>query len=241
MIGSTIPIIHRPQRLRAPLLPASKDARTSVPETRAEGAINASSPPAAEPCLPLQTDALYRLNPNRRTYQRFHPPSSLDMTSAMVPYRGPTTSTTLTTTSYPSSSSALLPARLFTAQTGHAIATELLYRLLVDILNRLLVSLQRVAGRQLDALSSFLERKTAEWRAAREAAREAAKKSAELSVSEEVRRAAMERGFVGVACPMGGGDERMGKGPRGWVVGVLEGIEEGRFEEKDFWVHPFQG
>jgi hypothetical protein len=95
--------------------------------------------------------------------------------SVLVPCRGPTASTTLTTTSY--SSPSLLPVRLFTAQTGHALATDLLYRLLFDIISRLLQVVHRFASKQLDAFSIFLESKSMEWREAREAAK-AAKEAA---------------------------------------------------------------
>ncbi|PVI06590.1 hypothetical protein DM02DRAFT_649710 [Periconia macrospinosa] len=160
---------------------------------------------------------------------------------ALVPYRGnaaSTTSTTLITTST-STSTSLLPARLFTAQTGHALATELLYRLLFDILNRLLTHLHRFASRQLDTFSSFLERRWNERADALKAAREARKRSeeegAKLGIADEVMRVAAERGFVrgdgAIECPRGGSV----KGPPGWVGFVLEGIKEGRIVERDFW------
>lgn len=174
--------------------------------------------------------------------------------SALVPYRGgPATSTTLVTTSS-SSPNSLISSKLFTAQTGTAIATELLYRVLFEILHRLIASLQRFVGKQLDTFSSFLERRYAErqeaQREALEAAREAQAKSKDgLRITEEVGRAAMERGFVGrgPACPVtgggGGGGKEKGEGkwrPRGWVGEVWDGIQVGRMVEKDFWVHPFQ-
>jgi hypothetical protein len=167
--------------------------------------------------------------------------------SALVPCRGPTASTTLTTTSH--SSSFLLPIHLFTAQIGHALATDLLYHLLFDIINRLLRVVHCFASKQLDTFSTFLKSKSMEWREAREAAKaakEAAAANNQLRIVEEVGRAAMERGVIGpggMACPMGkDGARRGGRGgkPPGWVGAVLEGMNEGRMVERDFWMQPFQ-
>lgn len=60
------------------------------------------------------------------------------------------------------------------------------------------------------------------------------------AIVEEVGRLAAQRGFI--TCPMTGADVR-GGGPQPpkWVMGVLEGIEEGRLEEKDFWIHTHIG
>jgi hypothetical protein len=178
------------------------------------------------------------------------------MSSSLVPYRGSTTTLSLTTSPY-ANASALITSRLFTAQTGQAVVTELLYRLLYDLLNRLLVTLHRTLAKQLDTFSSFLERRYAERLEARsqaqtldavKAAREADSNgigdgNGGLRITEEVGRVAMQRGFIGgpggVVCPPCPSTE-MGewKGPP-WVADVLEGIEQGRMVEKDFWVHPF--
>ncbi|CAI6335874.1 unnamed protein product [Periconia digitata] len=163
--------------------------------------------------------------------------------NALVPYRGsPSSSPSTTLTTTRSSSSSIVSSRLFTAQTGHAIATELLYRLLFDILNRLLTHLHRFASRQLDSFSSFLERRWQERVDALSEAREARKRSEEakkgLGITEEVERVAMERGFVkggDDVCPIRGGDGMGRRGPPGWVGVVLEGIKEGRIVERDFW------
>jgi hypothetical protein len=165
--------------------------------------------------------------------------------NSLVLYKS--SSSALTTQS--SSSRSLAPARLFTATTGTAIATELLYRLLWDIINRLLHSFQRLASDGMDQLSEFWERKMAERK---ERQLEAAKAKAEanrngkgLGILEEVERLNEERN-MGFQCPMGGEMENM-KGPMGppqpprWVMGVLEGVKEGRMEEKDFWIHTHTG
>lgn len=167
------------------------------------------------------------------------------MSSALVPYRTPTTSTSLT----PSRYATTLSARLFTAQTGQALAAELFYRLLFDVLNRVLHTLHRELTFQLEKLSSFLERRYASRSetldAVKAAQREADTHGTEgLRITEEVSKAAMHRGFIGG--PGGGGftpcSTSQGGGwrrPRGWVGDVLDGIQEGRMVERDFWVHPF--
>ncbi|KAF2254804.1 hypothetical protein BU26DRAFT_600431 [Trematosphaeria pertusa] len=171
---------------------------------------------------------------------------------ALIPYRP---SSALLATQSPTSSGSLIPTRLFTAQTGTALATELLYRLLIELINRLLSSLQRLASSRLDAFSSFLERNSAERRAAAAAASAGSTDKANgLNITQEVGKAALKRGFVGpetVVCPMtgealgkGGGGARAWGGPVGpprWVRGVLEGIEEGRVGEQDIWAgNPFR-
>ena len=181
------------------------------------------------------------------------------MSSALVPFRGSTTATALTTSPY-ANTSALLSSRLFTAQTGQALATELLYRLLFDILNRLLTTLHRTLAHQLDRFSSFMERRYVQAqsetldavKAAREVDANATRDgrgggSAGLRITEEVGKAAMQRGFIGSPCVTGvaltacpsteSGEWKM---PRGWVGNVLEGIQEGRMVEEDFWGHLFQ-
>ncbi|KAF1951672.1 hypothetical protein CC80DRAFT_597140 [Byssothecium circinans] len=164
-------------------------------------------------------------------------------TSALIPYRPSPSTTTLTSTS-PSTS--LIPARYFTAQTGQALATELLYRLLFDILNRLLASLHRFAAKQFDSLGSFLEKRWEErqqgqqQRALGETSEAKKREKEGLRISEEVNQAAAERGFIGgPACPVKG-REIGGGGPKGWIGNVLEGIREGRVVERDFLGgHPF--
>ncbi|KAJ4357543.1 uncharacterized protein N0V89_002119 [Didymosphaeria variabile] len=157
--------------------------------------------------------------------------------SALVPYRGGPITTTVTSTS----TSSLIPSRFFTAQTGHALATELFYRLLFDLLNRLVASLHRFASHQLDTFSSFLERKALERKQAQKEAVERVKKrlmkgDGKGRITEEVGKAAMKRGFISRECPMTGKELEGGKvGPPGWVGSVLTGIEEGRLVERDFW------
>lgn len=73
-----------------------------------------------------------------------------------------------------------------------------------------------------------------------------------LGIVDEVGRVARGRGFLTrdgggrgigedgtIACPLTGkdgpGGEGLRRGPPGWVGLVLEGIEEGRIVEKDFW------
>jgi len=62
-----------------------------------------------------------------------------------------------------------------------------------------------------------------------------------LKIVEEVGKLAEERGFI--TCPMTGHqmdakvDGEWGPpGPPRWVQGVLEGIEEGRMLDRDFWI-----
>ena len=174
------------------------------------------------------------------------------MSSALVPYRNGPSSTTLTPSLYTNATTALLPSRLFTAQTGQALATELLYRLLFDMLNRLLHTLHRSLAHQLDSFAGFLERRYAQAQTTcsetLDAVKAARKKDANgkggLRISKEVERVAAERGFFGG--PGGAGFtpcSSTGRGewrrPNGWVGEVLDGIQEGRMVEKDFWVHPF--
>lgn len=86
----------------------------------------------------------------------------------------------------------------------------------------------------MDQCSSWLERKLQERRA-----QEASSKD-NLAIVEEVSKLAAQKGFI--TCPMTGADVH-GGGPQPprWVRGVLEGIEEGRMEEKDFWIHTHTG
>jgi hypothetical protein len=156
--------------------------------------------------------------------------------SSPVLYRSGS-SPTVTTRSYPSS---LISSRLFSQQTGTTIATELFYRILFDILNRFLASFQRLASRGLDDCSSWMERKLQERRERLTAAKASAADSG-LKILEEVGKLAEQRGFS--ACPLTGhtmGARMEGKkgppGPPVWVRDVLQGIEEGRMEERDFWI-----
>jgi hypothetical protein len=155
----------------------------------------------------------------------------------------PTTTTTTTTLSTQHPRLSLLPSTFFTQQTGTAIATELLYRLLFDLLQRFLTTFQRLAAKSLDEASSWLERKLADRRSI-------TNRSQGVGVEEEegggggivhqVSKLAAQRGFI--TCPMTGANVH-GGGPQPprWVRGVLEGIEEGRMEEKDFWIHTHTG
>jgi hypothetical protein len=130
----------------------------------------------------------------------------------------------------------LVSSRLFSQQTGTAIATELLYRILLDILNRFLASFQRLAYRGMEECSSWMERKLQERRERLEAAKEGG-----LKIVGEVRKLAEEGGFI--TCPWTGhkmdarAEGRRGSpGPPMWVRDVLQGIDEGRMEERDFWI-----
>ncbi|CAO2657618.1 Nn.00g037440.m01.CDS01 [Neocucurbitaria sp. VM-36] len=152
----------------------------------------------------------------------------------------PIPSSTLATRS---SSSSLIPSNFFTQQTGTAIATELLYRILFDILNRLLSSFQHLASKGFEECSSFIEQKLQERRDRLEAAKSSAAEG--LKIVQEVGKLAGERGFI--TCPMTG--RPMNAAPRGkngvpgppWARGVLEGIDEGRMHERDFWIQTHEG
>ena len=157
----------------------------------------------------------------------------MTVSQSLVPYNPSTTSTTLS--ARPSASS-LIPANFFTQQTGTAIATELLYRLLFDIIQRFLASFQHLAAKGMDQCTSWLERKMQERRERLAAAQE----GGGLEIVEEVSKLAAQRGFI--TCPMTGADAS-GGGPQPpvWVRDVLEGIEQGRMQEKDFWIHTHTG
>jgi hypothetical protein len=144
--------------------------------------------------------------------------------SSLVLYR-PGPSTSLTTKSPPTS---LISSRLFTHQTGTAIATELLYRLLFDIVNRFLASFQRLASRSIEEATSWLEQKMQERRK-----RLQAQGTEELEIVQEVGKLAEDRGFI--TCPMGG--ERGAARQPPWVKSVLMGIEEGRLHDRDFYTN----
>ena len=155
--------------------------------------------------------------------------------SSLTLYR-PEPSTSLTTRSF---SSSLISSHLFTQQTGTAILTELAYRILIDIINRFIHSFQRLASHGLDSASSFIERKLQERRDWLDAG---AGEDGGLKIVEEVGKLAEERGFV--TCPLTGsemGREEGMRGPPRWVRGVLDGIDEGRMKERDFWIHTHTG
>ena len=124
------------------------------------------------------------------------------MSTALTPYRPPPSS---------SSSTTLIPrplSSLLTPQIGHALATELLYRLLFDLLNRLLASIHRFAAHQLDTFTSYLERRYVEREAARREALERAKESVQKpGIREEVERVAVRRGFLRLDGRKGGWEE----------------------------------
>ncbi|KAJ4984300.1 hypothetical protein SVAN01_10205 [Stagonosporopsis vannaccii] len=148
----------------------------------------------------------------------------------LVLYSPPPTTRTV---SIRSSMSSLIPANFFTQQTGTAIATELIYRVLFDIVQRFMASFQRLASKGIDQCSSWLERKMQERRERQERARDG------LEIVQEVGKMAAHSGFV--TCPMTGAETNGEPQPPRWVRGVLEGIEEGRMEEKDFWIHTHTG
>jgi hypothetical protein len=169
------------------------------------------------------------------------------LSQSIVLYRPSPATSTLASSIHASGS--LISTRYFTATTGTAIATELLYRILIDILNRILHSAQRFTSSKLDQLSSYLERRRLErYNERLGAAKEARECSGSgdkntnggLRIVEEVGKVAEERGFVaGAHCPMTGGD-REPRPPR-WVAEVLKGAKEGRMEERDFWIHTHTG
>jgi hypothetical protein len=114
---------------------------------------------------------------------------------------------------------------------------------LIDILNRLLSSCQRLASHGIEECSSWIERKLQERRDKIEATKVRANEG--LEIVEEVGKLSQSRGFF--TCPMTEHlmeaklDAKM-KGKRGppgpprWVRGVLEGIDEGRMLDRDFWI-----
>jgi hypothetical protein len=153
--------------------------------------------------------------------------------SALILYRPSPPSNALT---LPSASRSLaLTSRLFTQTTGTAIATELLYRLIWDILNRLATHVHKFAIDRLDRLGSFLEQRAL---ARQESTRATESAKAELEIVSRVGDLAQQSGFV--ACPMGGAEGRA-RGPPGWVVSVLQGAEEGRIESREFWINGLVG
>jgi hypothetical protein len=88
-----------------------------------------------------------------------------------------------------------------------------------------------------------MERKLQERRDKVEATKASVAKDG-LKILEEVGRLAEERRFI--SCPLTGHKmdarvqgRRGSPGPPMWVRGVLQGIEEGRMEEKDFWIQTY--
>jgi ElaB/YqjD/DUF883 family membrane-anchored ribosome-binding protein len=148
-------------------------------------------------------------------------------TSSLILYR-PGTSSSLTTKPSPTS---LISSRLFSQQTGTAIATELLYRLLFDIINRFLASFQRLASRGMEEATSWIEQKLQERRERLQAAKDQGAEG--LKIVQEVGKLAEDRGFI--TCPMGG--QAGGRRQPPWVKSVLEGIEEGRLHDRDFYTN----
>lgn len=168
------------------------------------------------------------------------------------------------TSPYTYTSRTIVPSRLFTAATGTAILTELLYRLLLDIINRVLDSAQTLASRGLDNLTSYLEQRRESSLQARRLQAEA-EAQARLredgggkdadggkSVLWEVKKMVDGKGAGGIefACPKGAGGKSvefacpkggMRPGPPMWARGVLEGIEEGRMQDRDFWIQTHEG
>lgn len=156
---------------------------------------------------------------------------------SLVLYRpGPSTALA----SSPSAGS-LISSRFFTRQTGTAIATELVYRILFDIINRLLSSFQRLASKGIEECSSFIQRRLQEHRDKLAAAKGSAADG--LRIVEEVGKLAEKRGFI--TCPITGESMEDGKrsppGPPMWVKGVLEGIDDNRLHERDFWIQTHEG
>lgn len=87
----------------------------------------------------------------------------------------------------------------------------------------------------MDQCSSWLESKIQNRRQRQVTAHDGG-----LEIVHEVGKLAARQGFI--ACPMKGADTNSGgpKPPK-WVSDVLDGIEEGRMEEEDFWIHTHTG
>lgn len=143
-------------------------------------------------------------------------------------------------TSLNRSSTSLISSRLFSQQTGTAIATELLYRILYDIINRFLGAFQRLASKSMEECSTWLGRKMKERSERLATVNDSAAEG--LHIAEEVGKLAAGRGFV--TCPLTGPRidvttcrKSAPPGPRIWVRDVLEGIDTGRMHARDFWIH----
>ncbi|KAF2034390.1 hypothetical protein EK21DRAFT_85435 [Setomelanomma holmii] len=148
--------------------------------------------------------------------------------SSLVLYR-PGPSSSLTTQS---SATSLISSKRFSQQTGTAIATELLYRILFDIINRFLNSFQRLAARGMEDASSWIDQKMQERREKLAAARSGT--GGQLKIVEEVAKLTEGNGFI--KCPMSGKTDG-GPTPPPWVQSVLVGIEEGRMQAWDFYTN----
>jgi hypothetical protein len=153
----------------------------------------------------------------------------MTQSSSLVLYSpGPSSSIAAT-----SKASSLISSRLFSQQTGTAIATELLYRILFDIINRFLATFHRLASQGMEEASSWLEQKMQERRERLQQAKDSA---GGLGIMDEVNKAAENRGSITITCPMGG--EARGRRPQPpWVRSVLQGIEEGRMHDRDFYTN----
>jgi hypothetical protein len=113
--------------------------------------------------------------------------------------------------------------------------SELLYRLLWDILNRLAAHLHKFAVERLDQLGSFLEQRAL---ARQESTRATESGKPDLEILSEVGKLAEESGFI--TCPMGGVEGR-GRRPPSWVLSVLQAAHEGRIESREFWINGLVG
>ena len=114
---------------------------------------------------------------------------------------------------------------LFSAQTGTALATELLYRLLWDLVNRLLASLHRFAVSRLDRLSDYLQQRAEAKQRERVELQERDKQAAPSAQrSALVRELEAADEPVGFLCPMGGRwkDRPPGRGPPPWAERALQ-------------------
>jgi hypothetical protein len=147
--------------------------------------------------------------------------------SSLVLYR-PGSSSPLTSKPSPTS---LISSRLFSQQTGTVIATELLYRLLFDIINRFLHAFQRLATRSMEEATSWIEQKMQERRERLRIAKD--QDTERLRIVQEVGKLAQDQGFI--TCPMG--RETGGARQPPWVESVLKGIEEGRLHDEDFYTN----
>lgn len=166
----------------------------------------------------------------------------MNASSDLVLYRPSPSSSPLIALSIPGSRA--LTSSLFSQSTGTAIATELLYRILWDIMNRLLTHFHRFAVERLDDLHAFMERRAISSQEAR--ARAKVEKSEILkevvAVREEGAGGVGHGPGFGVACPLTGkGVEKGRGGPPSWVLSVLQGAEEGRIERREFWINGLVG
>jgi hypothetical protein len=148
--------------------------------------------------------------------------------TSLVHYRHGPSSSLIRSSSSPTS---IISSSLFSQQTGTAIATELLYRLLFDIINRCLAYFQRFASKGIEEASSWLELKMQERRERLQQAKDQAIEG--RNIVKEVGRMAAQRGFI--TCPMGGETGARRQPP--WVKSVLDGIEEGRLHDRDFYTN----